>query len=106
GSVDTLARLIQPKLQEKLGRTVLVESRPGAGGRIAAASLLREPKDGTAILITPNALTTIQTLVYEGQLEYDMMRDIQPLSRLVSFPMGIVVAETSPVKNMNDLKAY
>ncbi|MCK9512733.1 MAG: tripartite tricarboxylate transporter substrate-binding protein [Pigmentiphaga sp.] len=105
GSVDTLARLLQTPLQDKLGSTVIVESRPGAGGRIAVSSMRREAADGTAVMIAPNALTTVQSLVYEGQLDYDVLRDLQPLSRLASVPLGVSVPATSDVKTVDDLKA-
>ena len=70
GSADTLARLIAQPLQEQLKATVVVDNRPGAGGRIAASQVKRSPADGSVILIAPNALTTIQSLVYAGQLDY------------------------------------
>lgn len=105
GSADTLARLIAQPLQEQLKATVVVDNRPGAGGRIAASQLKRSPADGSVILIAPNALTTIQSLVYEGQLDYKVMEDFIPLSRLSSFPMGLAVPATSPFKTAPQLVA-
>ncbi len=105
GSVDTLARLLQQPLQAQLQTDVIVENRPGAGGRIAAASLPREAKDGTTVLIAPNALTTLQSVIYADQIDYDVRTDFQPVSRLVSFPIGVSVAADSPILNMDDLKA-
>jgi len=105
GSVDTLARLIAQPLQEQLKTTVVVDNKPGAGGRISASQLKRSPPDGSVILIAPNALTTIQSLVYAGQLDYKVMEDFIPLSRLTSFPMSLAVPATSPFKTAPQLVA-
>ena len=105
GSVDTLARLIAQPMQEKLKTTVVVDNKPGAGGRISASQLKRSPADGSVILIAPNALTTIQSLVYAGQLDYKVMEDFIPLARLTSFPMSLAVPATSPFKTAPQLVA-
>ena len=105
GSVDSLARLIAQPLQEQLKTTVVVDNKPGAGGRISASQLKRSPADGSVILIAPNALTTIQSLVYEGQLDYKVMEDFIPLSRLASYPMSLAVPATSKFKTAPELVA-
>jgi len=106
GSADTTARLLAQPLQDELKTTVVVENRPGAGGRVAASQLKRDPADGSVILIAPNALTTIQSLVYAGKLDYNVLDDFTPVSRLVSFPLGLAVSGTSSIRNAADLKAF
>jgi tripartite-type tricarboxylate transporter receptor subunit TctC len=106
GSVDIVARLLQQPLQEQLKSTVIVDNRPGAGGRIAASQVKRDAADGSVVLIAPNALTTIQTLVYAGKLDYNFMEDFKPVSKLASYPFGVAVPATSPVKNATDLVAW
>jgi tripartite-type tricarboxylate transporter receptor subunit TctC len=105
GSVDTLARLLQGPLQEQLKSTVIVENRPGAGGRIAASQVKRERADGSAVLIAPNALTTFQSLVYAAQIDYSITEDFIPVSRLVAFPLAIAVSANSPIRSVADLTA-
>lgn len=105
GSVDTLARLLQQPLQEQLKTTVVVDNRPGAGGRIAAALVKREPADGTVILLAPNALTTIASLVYANQLDYSM-DDFAPVSKLASYPFALSVPGNSPLRNASDFRGY
>lgn len=105
GSVDTVARFLQHPLQDQLKTTVVVESRPGAGGRIAASQVKRDPADGSVILIAPNALTTIQSLVYAGKLDYSVTEDFKPVARLASYPFGLAVPGNSPVKNATELTA-
>ena len=51
GSTDTVARLIADKLHGPLGRTVIVENKPGAGGRFAAEALKNSPPDGSTYMI-------------------------------------------------------
>jgi tripartite-type tricarboxylate transporter receptor subunit TctC len=104
GSVDTLARLMQQPLQEQLKTIVIVENRPGAGGRIAASQLKRDAADGSVILIAPNALTTIQSLVYAGRLDYNVTDDFTPLSKLASYPFGVAVPASSSIKTAGELR--
>lgn len=105
GSVDTMARLLQQPLQEQLKTTVVVENKPGAGGRIAASQLKRDPADGSVVLIAPNALTTIQSLVYAEKIDYQVMNDFTPVARLAAYPLSLAVPASSPVKNLADLQA-
>ncbi|MGE8454008.1 MAG: Bug family tripartite tricarboxylate transporter substrate binding protein [Pseudomonadales bacterium] len=103
GSVDTVARLIAQPLSKELGTTVVVDNRPGAGGRIAAGIVHNSPADGSVMMLAPNALTTVQTLVYEGKLGYDMLKDFQPVSRIASYPFALSVSAQSGIQSPSDL---
>ncbi|WP_184605415.1 Bug family tripartite tricarboxylate transporter substrate binding protein [Variovorax atrisoli] len=103
GSVDTMARLLAQPLSDELKTSVVVDNRPGAGGRIAASQLKRDTADGSVILIAPNALTTIQSLTYAGKIDYSVTRDFTPVSRLASYPFGVAVPTNSPAKSVPDL---
>jgi len=103
GSADILARILQQPLQEQLKATVVVENRPGAGGRIAASQMKREPADGTVILLAPNALSTIASLVYADQLDYSMA-DFKPLSKLASYPFALSVPAESTLRSAGDFR--
>lgn len=106
GSVDTLARFLQQPLQEQLKTTVVVDNRPGAGGRIAASQVKRDPADGSVVLIAPNALTTIQSLVYAGKIDYSVTEDFTPVAKLASYPFGLAVPATSTARTAGDLTAW
>lgn len=106
GSVDTVARLLAQPLAENLGANVIVENRPGAGGRIAAGIVKNSPPDGSVVMIAPNALTTIQTLVYAGKLGYDMRRDFAPVSRLIAYPIALSVSAASGIKTPAELASW
>ncbi len=106
GSVDTVARLLADPLGKALGTSVLVENRPGAGGRIAAAALATGPADGSIIMLAPNALTTVQTLVYADQITYDMRHDFAPIARVASYPFALSVGADMPVKTPAELNTW
>lgn len=105
GSVDTTARVLAQPLAEQLKVAVVVENRPGAGGRIAASQLKRDAADGSVVLIAPNALTTIQSLTYAGKLDYNVLQDFTPVARLASYPFSLAVPATSPLRSAAELFA-
>lgn len=106
GSTDTLARLLGQGLQEQLKVPVIVDNRPGAGGRIAAAQLKKAPADGSEVMVAPNALTTVQSLVYADKLPYSVVDDFVPVAKLASYPFTLSVPTTSPIKSVTDLVAW
>jgi len=106
GSSDTLARLLGQALQDSLKATVIVENRPGAGGRLAAAQFKRAPTDGSEIMIAPNALTTVQSLVYADKLGYSVLDDFVPVAKLASYPIALSVPGSSSIRTASDLTAW
>lgn len=106
GSTDTLARLLGQGLQEQLKVPVIVDNRPGAGGRIAAGQLKKAPTDGSEVMVAPNALTTVQSLVYADKLPYNVLEDFVPVAKLASYPFTLSVPTTSTVKTVGDLVTW
>ncbi|MFD4838752.1 Bug family tripartite tricarboxylate transporter substrate binding protein [Achromobacter sp. NPDC058515] len=103
GSVDTVARLLAQPLSKELGATVVVDNRAGAGGRIAAGYTKAAKADGSYLMIVPNSVTTIATLVYADKLNFDIRRDFAPVARLVSYPFALSVAANSGIASPADL---
>lgn len=105
GGADTQARLIAKGLAEKLGKPVVVENRPGAGGRIGADIAARATPDGHTLL-----LGTPSTLVIEPVLRtnvgYDPKRDFAPIILIAEAPLVLIVASSFPARNIDDLLAY
>lgn len=95
GSSDVVARQLAESLRQRLGRTVLVENRAGAAGRIAPEYLKTAPADGSVILVTPNPMVTQYPSVYR-KLSYDPARDLQPLAQVASYPLLISVGPAVP----------
>lgn len=104
GGMDTLARIIQPKLQEKLQRTVLVVNKPGGGGVIAAQYLMNAPADGATYMITISSFALNQ--VIRKDAGYDVTKDFAPVTQIaLSAPILMVVNGASPIRNVSDLLA-
>ena len=103
GSTDTIARLLADKMSIVLKQTVIVENRPGAGGRIAAQALKTAPADGLTYMIAPNATPVFQTLLYPpAVLKYDMLNDFTPVGMIASSPLALAVNSQSGMKTAKD----
>jgi tripartite-type tricarboxylate transporter receptor subunit TctC len=102
GGTDSIARYITEKLREQLGQTVIIESRIGVGGRLAADALMTAAPDGLTYMIAPNATPTFQTLVFGPQLKWNIWRDFAPVAGLVSYPLGMAVSSSIGVTNAKE----
>lgn len=104
GSTDTVTRLLAEKLRGVLGQTVIVENKPGAGGRLAAEALKHSAPDGLTYMVAPNATPVFQALLYPvSVLRYDMLTDLTPVAMLVSYPLALAV---SAKVGLHDAKDY
>ena len=102
GGTDSIARYIAEKLREQLGQPVIIESRIGVGGRLAADALMTAAPDGLTWMIAPNATPTFQTLVFGPQLKWNIWRDFAPVAGLVSYPLGMAVNADLGVNNVQE----
>jgi tripartite-type tricarboxylate transporter receptor subunit TctC len=104
GFTDVLARVIGHWLSERLGRSFIIENRPGAGSNIAAEVVVRAPPDGYTLLsvATPNA---INATLYD-KLNFDFIRDIAPVAGVVRTPAVMVVNPSFPAKTVPEFIAY
>ena len=100
---DIMARGIAQKLAERLGQTVLVENRTGAGGTVAVASVVKAAPDGYTILFVSGSLV-IHPAVYR-KLPYDVVRDLAPIMLIGMVPQVIVVHPSLPARTMRELIA-
>jgi len=85
GSTDIVARIIQPKLAERLGRPVVVENRPGAASQIATQQVARATPDGNTVLVAFDNHSL--NPVAKPKLPYDTFKDFAGVSLLVRFPL-------------------
>jgi tripartite-type tricarboxylate transporter receptor subunit TctC len=104
GNADTIARLLQPRLQERLGQPVVVENRPGAGGSIGAQAVARADPDGYTLLIGSNGPLSVNPVV-QARLPYDPTRDFAPVAMAMSVPHCLVVQTNSPYRSVADVVA-
>lgn len=89
GATDVTARLIAEKIRPDLGRSVIVDNRPGAGGNIGADFVAKAAPDGYTLLMATSSHVTNRTL-YKS-LPYDFVRDFAPVSRIAFVPNLLVV---------------
>ena len=101
GPADIVGRLLGQALQDKLGQSVVVENRAGAGGNIAARFVAKEAADGYTLLVTTSSMAVNQTLYKEPG--YDALRDFTPVGLVASSPNILVAHPSEPA---NDLKEY
>jgi tripartite-type tricarboxylate transporter receptor subunit TctC len=101
-SVDFTARLVQAKLGNSLGQPVVVENRAGAGGNIGSAYVAKSPPDGQRILLTTNAVMSINPHVYKN-MGFDVLKDLSAITLAANGPIGIAVSANSPITSLAQL---
>ena len=102
GSADTVARVLAQHLTELWGQPVIVDNRPGAGGTIGADFVAKAPPDGYTLLLGDISINAIAGSLY-ARLPYDPIKDFVHVTRLVTFPLVVVVPSSSPFNTLNDL---
>ena len=105
GSSDRAARLVADRLGPKLGQTVLVENRTGAGGRLAAQQLKNAGANQNVLLLVNPAIMVVAPLVFKDN-GYDPDKDFQPVSQVTEYEFGLAVASAVPVKELSHLLAW
>jgi tripartite-type tricarboxylate transporter receptor subunit TctC len=105
GGNDIFARLVGQKLQELIGQSVVVENRPGAGGRLAAAYVAGQPADGYTILVGAAGAMSVAPAIYPN-LPYQPTRSFIPLTLIGSFPLVLTVSAKHPVNTVAELVAW
>ncbi|WP_084187291.1 Bug family tripartite tricarboxylate transporter substrate binding protein [Cupriavidus sp. SK-4] len=107
GSVDVVARLLAERLRLPLGQQVIVENKPGAGGRLVLGEAKRAPADGNTLVISPSGALVISPWLYN--LNYDPVKDFTPIARAVTFDFAVTAGPAAPAGDiravLNWLKA-
>src|SRR5262245_11458738 len=102
GGADLVARLVAQKLSERLGQSVPVENRLGAGGVIAAASVAKAAPDGYTLFMGTSTQLAIQATLHK-KLPYDPATDFAPIALVASVPFVLLVHPSLPVRSLVDL---
>jgi tripartite-type tricarboxylate transporter receptor subunit TctC len=103
---DTLARIVAEHMSRTLGKTVIVENKAGAGGRLANEQVKAAPADGSTVLMTPVATMSIFPHSYAGQLRYDPFKDFVPVTHLANFQIGLGVSAQVPAKTLPEYVSW
>lgn len=104
-STDFIARLIRDPLAEKLGQTIVVENRPGAGGTTGAAQVAHSAPDGYTLLVTVNAPVTMNSFMQKN-FPYDPMKAFTPVIKVADVVMTLAVNAKLPVTTVQELIDY
>jgi tripartite-type tricarboxylate transporter receptor subunit TctC len=103
GGTDTYARIIAPRLSERLGQQVVVENRPGAGGSIASQLVARAPADGhTLVFVSPSHAINPSL---QKSLPFDPLADFEPVTTVAAGTVVLVVHPSLPVDSVKALIA-
>jgi len=105
GSTDMIARTLQPKIQEKLGGTFIVDNRAGAGGTVGTAAVKRAAPDGYTILVSSLGPLVIGPHLMKG-IGYDPTKDLDFITVAVQAPNILTVPANSPHKTVQDVIAF
>jgi tripartite-type tricarboxylate transporter receptor subunit TctC len=104
GGADAIARLLAPKLSQRLGQPVVVENKVGASGNIATEFVARAQPDGHTLLLTNNTLTLNSALGMRQS--FNLQKNLTYIAAVTSTPVAIAVHPSLPVKDVDELVAY
>jgi len=105
GGNDLFARLVGAKLEEILGQPVIIENKPGAGGRLAVGYATSQPADGHTLLVAASGQMAIAAAIYP-KLPYHPTRTLIPLTMIANFPLILSISADHPAKTVKDLVAW
>jgi tripartite-type tricarboxylate transporter receptor subunit TctC len=106
GGIDILARLMAPKMADRLGQPVVVENRPGANGLIATQGVAQSEPDGHTIFFGTTGNLAVNPAIYAGRSGLGIERDFTALSLVASLPFVLVVNPSVPAKSLAELIAH
>jgi len=102
GAGDILSRTLAPRLEQKWGKPLVVENKPGAGSLIGATAVQKAAPDGYTLMIAPSGTMAINVTLYKA-LPYDPTTDFVPLALAAQTPFVLIVNPDLPVKTVADL---
>jgi tripartite-type tricarboxylate transporter receptor subunit TctC len=104
GSTDVVARLLAPKLGEKLGQPIIIENKPGGAGDFAAELMLQSPADGYTLMMSTVALHAINPGLFKQK--FDPINDFTPVAFVCSYPMIMIASPQSSFRTLPELKGF
>ena len=104
-SIDVVTRILTEKMKDDLKRPVIVDNRPGAGGRLAADLLKAAAPDGNTVMITPIVVPVLAPMVF-SKLSYNPEVDFAPVGKVCDFSFALAVPSSAPVKTLKEYAAW
>lgn len=105
GATDRVARIVGDKLQARLGVPVIVDNKPGAGGRLAAQQVKATPAGQNVLMLANPAVMVVAPLVFKDN-GYDAERDFVPVSHVNDYEFALAVSTAVPVRELPHLLAW
>lgn len=105
GGVDQMARLVAAKLEQRWGKTFVIENKPGAGSIVAATAVQKAAPDGYTLLMAPAPTMAINVALYKN-LPYKPLDDFVPLALLSGTPFVLLVNPNLPANSVTEFIAY
>jgi tripartite-type tricarboxylate transporter receptor subunit TctC len=105
GITDVIMRAVNIHLTEVFGQQLVIDNRPGAGGTLGAAIVAKAPADGYTLLMHDIASHCISASLYGGKLNYDPLKDFQPIAMVAGSPMVLVANPAPQVRTLTQLIA-
>jgi tripartite-type tricarboxylate transporter receptor subunit TctC len=106
GATDIFARAVSQRLGEKLGTTVVVDNKPGAGGTIGSDIVAKANADGYTLLLATSSTHSIGPSFGTGKLPYDAVADFTPISHVGNAPSIMLVPNSAPAKTVKEWVDY
>jgi len=105
GATDLFARTLSQKMGEKLGTTLVIDNKPGAGGAIGSDMAAKAPADGYTLLLATTSTHSIGPAI-TPKLPYDPVRDFTPIGHVGDAPSIMLVPNSSPAKTVREWIDY
>src|SRR5262245_23202169 len=102
GGTDIIARLLAQKLEQRLGKSFLIDNKPGAGSTIGATAAARAAPDGYTLLMAPSPTLAMSVSIYKN-LPYHPATDFIPIALAAQTPFVLIVNPSLPVHSVADL---
>jgi tripartite-type tricarboxylate transporter receptor subunit TctC len=105
GGADILARTVMPRVAQVLGKPIVIENKPGAGGNVGAELVAKAAPDGYTLLYGTNGTHAINPALYRN-LRFDAAKDFVPVSRMTTIAAMLIVNPQFPVNSVEELIRY
>ncbi|NBS72257.1 MAG: ABC transporter substrate-binding protein [Betaproteobacteria bacterium] len=105
GSVDVVARILAERMRTTLDQNVIVDNKPGAGGRIILGDLKRATADGNTLVLAPSGALVIFPWLYKN-LGYDPMKDFSPIARVTTFDFAVTAGPGAPAGDLKSVMTW